>query len=276
MINRFHKNKIPILSCLDSMKYKHDLSTKDWLVMEQSVKVLQTFDHVTKVISAEKSVTISKMGIFLNILRQKIEKEMSDELEPPVKKLMSMLIQGLLEKGKPYLENKLVNQAMLLDPRMKNHSFENDRDRYEETYQSLIDAMVPFKANNSSAEEPITQQAFTDPSYECLFSDFTSKIKRVRHNINPETAAKLELDEYLKMECIEFTADPLSWWKSYKGQFPAVYQIMLKLYCILATSVPCERIFSKAGNIYSDKRSKLLPKKMSQILFLQQNYQHEP
>ncbi|XP_041786896.1 zinc finger BED domain-containing protein 4-like [Anopheles merus] len=128
MINRFHKNKIPILSCLDSMKYKHDLSTKDWLVMEQTVKVLQTFDHVTKVISAEKSVTISKMGILLNILRQKIGKEMSDELEPPVKKLISILIQGLLEKGKPYLENKLVNQAMLLDPRMKNHSFENDRD----------------------------------------------------------------------------------------------------------------------------------------------------
>ena len=58
MIDRFHKNKIPILSCLDSMKYKHDLSTKDWLVMEQSIKVLQTFDHVTKIISAEESVTI--------------------------------------------------------------------------------------------------------------------------------------------------------------------------------------------------------------------------
>ena len=46
---------------------------------------------------------------------------------------MYILNQGRLEKGKPYLENKLVNQAILLDPRMKDYSFGNDRNRCELT-----------------------------------------------------------------------------------------------------------------------------------------------
>ena len=158
MIERFHKTKIPILSCLDNMKYKKDLSTIDWFSMEQCVKVLQTFHQFTKVISSGKSIPLSKMGILLIILEQK-----RNLLE---KKLISILIQDLLERGKPHLENKLVNQAMLLHPRMWDYSFENHRDRYEHTYQSLIDVKVPFKVNHSSEEDPIIQQTFTEPRYD--------------------------------------------------------------------------------------------------------------
>ena len=36
MMNRFIKNKIPILSCVDSLKMKTHLSPTDWVIIEQS------------------------------------------------------------------------------------------------------------------------------------------------------------------------------------------------------------------------------------------------
>jgi len=39
--------------------------------------------------------------------------------------------------------------------------------------------------------------------------------------------------------------------------YPPLFQLMKKQLCILATSVPCEQIFSKAGQTITEKRSRL-------------------
>ncbi|KAF0729724.1 zinc finger BED domain-containing protein 1-like [Aphis craccivora] len=43
---------------------------------------------------------------------------------------------------------------------------------------------------------------------------------------------------------------------------------MKKRFCILATSVPCERIFSKAGQTITEKRSRLHSKNFEKMIFL--------
>lgn len=40
---------------------------------------------------------------------------------------------------------------------------------------------------------------------------------------------------------------------------------------MIATSVPCERVFSRAGQVVTEKRSRLTTSKISQILFLNHN-----
>jgi predicted nucleic acid-binding Zn ribbon protein len=44
-----------------------------------------------------------------------------------------------------------------------------------------------------------------------------------------------------------------------------------KRLCVVATSIPCERIFSKAGQILSEKRSRMKSSKLLMILFLNAN-----
>jgi hypothetical protein len=51
--------------------------------------------------------------------------------------------------------------------------------------------------------------------------------------------------------------DPLIWWSSHEISFPNLSLAAEYFLSIPATSVPCERIFSKAGLIY-DKSRKLL------------------
>lgn len=44
-----------------------------------------------------------------------------------------------------------------------------------------------------------------------------------------------------------------------------------KILCAPATSVPSERIFSKAGIVVSDRRSRLKAKNVNMLIFINQN-----
>lgn len=70
---------------------------------------------------------------------------------------------------------------------------------------------------------------------------------------------------------IQRSADPLLWWKENKNVYPRLFEIMKKRFCILATSVPCERIFSKAGQTITEKRNRLDHKNFEKMIFLNFN-----
>nr|CAI5861409.1 unnamed protein product [Callosobruchus analis] len=65
--------------------------------------------------------------------------------------------------------------------------------------------------------------------------------------------------------------DPLKWWQTRALLYPQLADLAKKYLCIMATSVPSERIFSKSGQILSEKRSTIKPKRMEKILFLNAN-----
>ena len=65
--------------------------------------------------------------------------------------------------------------------------------------------------------------------------------------------------------------DPLKYWVARKTLYPTLRRPACKYLCISASCVPCERIFSKAGELVSQKRSRLKPKTVEMILFLTKN-----
>lgn len=69
--------------------------------------------------------------------------------------------------------------------------------------------------------------------------------------------------------------DPIHYWldKSSSDSEDKKYfkKLVKKYFCIPATSVPSERLFSKAGNLLTVKRSKLKSKNVNMLLFINQN-----
>lgn len=51
-------------------------------------------------------------------------------------------------------------------------------------------------------------------------------------------------------------------------EYPNLYEIAIKYLSIVGTSVPSERLFSKAGNILTEKRSRLSGTRLSKLIFL--------
>jgi len=68
------------------------------------------------------------------------------------------------------------------------------------------------------------------------------------------------------------TADVLLWWKNNKNVYPRLFQIMKRRLCIMVTSVPCQRIFSKAGQTITEKRNRLKSNNFEKIIFLNFNF----
>jgi hypothetical protein len=90
-----------------------------------------------------------------------------------------------------------------------------------------------------------------------ISEEFDKKIKKLTAESNPTAASNIELDKYVTEPMLLRTSDPLHWWNDSKALYPRLYTAVKKRLCVAATSVPCERIFSKAGQILSEKRSRM-------------------
>ena len=80
-----------------------------------------------------------------------------------------------------------------------------------------------------------------------------------------------EVDIYLQMAVVDIDQSPLEWSRRHKSEFPLVSRLARKYLCICDTSVASERVFSAAGYIGSNLRSRLKPSKIDQITFLARN-----
>ena len=81
----------------------------------------------------------------------------------------------------------------------------------------------------------------------------------------------VEKQQYLQHKNIDRHEDPLDWWKENSSHLPHLQMLARKYLCIPGTSVPSERVFSKAGEIVQARRSNLKPKNVDMILFLNKN-----
>jgi len=66
-------------------------------------------------------------------------------------------------------------------------------------------------------------------------------------------AARDEYDEYLRIPA-EPCDKPLEWWAAHRGQFPVLSKMALDLLSIPLMSAECERVFSSAKLLITDKR----------------------
>jgi len=71
---------------------------------------------------------------------------------------------------------------------------------------------------------------------------------------------------YLQQPIIDRKQSPIEFWL--KSPFPILTKIALKYLTVVATSVPSERLFSKAGNIITDNRSRLNNRRLEKLVFL--------
>lgn len=91
---------------------------------------------------------------------------------------------------------------------------------------------------------------------------------------NPEAHATIEIDKYLNELLLLRHLDPLELWEAREPIFPKLYSLMTKLLCVPASSVPCEKLFSKASHLCTQGRSRLTSTKFSKMLFINSNKEY--
>lgn len=100
---------------------------------------------------------------------------------------------------------------------------------------------------------------------------FDDMIRKVQPSGTALSRAIVEVNRYLDERPIDRREDPLKWWAANQFTYPLLSKLV-KVHCnMVATSVPCERIFSKTGQLINERRTSLKPSKVSQLIFLNAN-----
>lgn len=86
------------------------------------------------------------------------------------------------------------------------------------------------------------------------------------------SGAIVEIQRYIQEPYYPRSADPMLWWRKNQNNYPTLSKVAREKLCTVASSVPCERIFSKAGTIVNEKRTRLSPKHVEELLFLNTNH----
>lgn len=161
-------------------------------------------------------------------------------------------------------------EATLLDPRFKKPAFVNER-YAEETVTRVVLAMTQAATPALAPEEDIPARSGSEAVPQ-VWADFEERVTSLRPGIqNPQTEAMLEVKGFLAEPLLPRTADPIDWWRIRAPVYKTLCTVMKSRLCIVATSVPSERVFSKTEQIITNRRSSLSPSKVRELVFLNAN-----
>jgi Protein of unknown function (DUF 659) len=138
------------------------LTQDDWKALKEITLVLKPFDAVTVEISAETTVTISKVIMLtrgLSIACLKIKPSMTHDLS---KELMNKLQEGMQARFGAFESNMLLARATFLDPRFKKNGFAT-----EEGYRNVVanvTAALTRRVTPTTAPATIQAQPTNRPS----------------------------------------------------------------------------------------------------------------
>ena len=159
-----------------------------------------------------------------------------------------------------------------LDPRFKTLK---DRfltvDQYKTSIKSfLLEIGLPDYEFFTDSLLPEAQSIPPKNKFESMFGDLMENNLQTTNNpITTEIESYMALPPLSSKELDSF--DLISWWKEQRINFPILSKIFRKIHGIVATSAPSERVFSISGNCVTEKRSRILPSMVDQLVFLNAN-----
>ncbi|KAJ8953430.1 hypothetical protein NQ318_023549 [Aromia moschata] len=151
--------------------------------------------------------------------------------------------------------------SSFLDPRFKMMSFENSgvAENIKKTIISLVAAKIASKQKQSTPIENVDEKQIDDETDELsIWGKLNNNIStKSQPQDNATSRAIIEVQRYLEFEVLPRHDDPLKFWREQRFNFPNLTAVVQERFCVLAPSVPCERLFSKAGLVITDRRNKL-------------------
>lgn len=257
------------------------LTDGEFIILEQACKILEIFKDVSTEMSDENKVTISNIILISCSLKKYCENfiKQNSSLSLEVKTMAEFIISSLNNTLNDIEKNSVVTEATFLDPRYKEHGFSN-KWAFQSTKENLIKllANIPLKdedEEHSENEESIQEEEKnSEPNTSKLWDDFDARVSGLVVSFtekNLEVSADIEVQNYLREPLLLRKHDPLTWWKERRKIYPRLFKEAMKRLCIVGSSAPSDRIFSKAGYTLLEQRNQLTGKRVSDIIFLNAN-----
>ncbi|CAI6373453.1 unnamed protein product [Macrosiphum euphorbiae] len=259
-------------------------SNEQWQTINDFVLLLKPFESLTIQLSSEQRPTLSKVIPLLRGLLLSVNNKV------PVTLTGNFLKKKLLEQTTKRFDDieemypsQFYAKATLLDPRFKKAAFtsnDNANDAEQEVQKEIADCIETNAPERTVLEPSVTQTTLTpeqlehsshSKEQENLLTYLETTVTTLRSQTTYTSTAMTLFKQYMNLEFLNIYDDPILFWKNSRQMLGALCDVALKYSCIPATSVPSERVFSKAGQIVSARRNRLLPDNVDKLIFLNAN-----
>lgn len=233
--------------------------------------------------SGEQYLTASQIILITKGLKIAVLQVMKTLTSEEVKEVATKVLDGISARFPNLERSKSIVLCTFLDPRFKHHLFE-DRQTLDFIKPYVIELVTGLINKEMKTTEPTTpvetvistnleNYQTSEPKRKkiSIWDDYETIICKVRPTGTPTSQAIVEVQRYIDDAPIRRNEDPLKWWLQHKYIYPNLATIVRSKCNMVATSVPSERMFSKAGNLINERRTRLTSKKVKELMFLNAN-----
>ena len=235
------------------------------------VLILAPVEKITQAIS-KQTATLSVVIPMIRVLLRSWEKEDDDR---GVQTMKNEMVKSLKGRFAGIEDNYLFSAATIVDPRFKDRFFLSNisksiaKEAVQEELRKISgasDSEADASASESRTDSPSPKKQKQGSLLE-LFSDILDD------SCADDSSSTNELDCYLREPVLDYKMrKPFTWWAKHHSRYPAMAQIAKCYLTATATSVPSEKLFSSAGDIYDERRSRITPEHAESLLFIKSNY----
>ena len=230
-------------------------------IVGKVIAALSPIEEITKAVSAD-AASVSLIIPFIRMLSKTMEKHHNDR---GVQTMKSEMLMSLKTRFSDIEKNEHLVIATFLDPRFKDKFLSGPAERV--AARQLLEKKKEESGEIRAAQEPFPKQPRTD-----LWESFSEILEEA--GASPiDTDSEVDIDKYLCEPLLKFhRGNCYTWWVENKERFPVLAKLAQRYLSAPPTSVPSERLFSGAGEIYYDRRNRLAPERAETLLFIKNNW----
>ena len=240
------------------------ISTPQKEILELIVSVMSYFNEATNILQQEATPTSNSLIPVIDSLENALLQ--IDRANPAINALCERLLSSLRRRFSYLLNSEIYLTATALDPQIKLSFTDNKEGKFfifssslvKQAVKSLLPHPLPVNsppaASNASLEPASKKIKLLDF---CSVSDDGVSVKDID--------VEVELQTYFDQPRLS-DVNPITFWAGRKEK--QLSTLALQVLSVPCSSAPVERLFSRAGIILSQRRSRLNSEKLEKLVFI--------
>ena len=247
------------------------LSSHQLDIIQKVITVLKPVEDITQSISSDKA-SISIIIPYVRALARSWENCSNDR---GIQTMKTEMLASLNRRFINMESNETLVLATMLDPCFKDKYFSGTVEK-EEAKKLLIEKVIENMVDTSHDEssEANIQPPEKRPRTE-MMKCFEEILEEASIDMPSSRSSSTSIvEKYLAEPNLHYhSGNAYAWWADgNRLRFPILGNLALKYLSPPPTSVPSERLFSTAGDIYDEKRNRLAPERAETLLFIKNNF----